>query len=190
MSSTLCPISAPLDNDSAWQQPFWERISKGHRTDLLNLELEFTHAHILYTRMYIKSTSKNTEWVTQTSTCQRHTRWTENAGHWRGSGRLPVIHPPTHLTSLWSFWLLAHTHADTYIHSRDDTVCSYYHRSYTTTMKIRDPECDCVSWHELLYCKFHYWVSHTHTHTHIQKSNLVMISQGWTHKYFHGSRPA
>lgn len=60
MISTLCPIRAPLGNFSAWQQPFWERISKGHHTDLLNLELEFTHRHT-YTCMYIKSTRENTE---------------------------------------------------------------------------------------------------------------------------------
>lgn len=39
----LTPISAPSGNFSAWQQPFWERISKGHHTDLLNFELECTH---------------------------------------------------------------------------------------------------------------------------------------------------
>lgn len=93
--SLLRPITAPLGNFSAWQQPFWERISKGHRTDLLNLELEFTHRHTCK-----KSTRENIERVKQVCARQRHTAWTENADHWRGSGCLPVSHPPTHLASL------------------------------------------------------------------------------------------
>ncbi len=75
MSLSLSPISAPLGNSSAWQQPFWERISEGH-TDLLNFELECTHTKThIYIHM-LKSRHANTLWlmpVTLRISYQTHT---------------------------------------------------------------------------------------------------------------------
>lgn len=125
MTLPLSPISAPLSNFSAWQQPFWERISWGHHTDLLNFELECTHTktHIY---MRIKSRHANTLWLMPVPLCisyPRHTVCIEHAWHWRGWGCLPEIQPPT--SRPLHFDVSGSPHTLTYFNT--DTLSPYQH---------------------------------------------------------------
>lgn len=149
--------------------------------------------------MYIKSRRENSEWVMRASTCQRQTAWTENAGHWRGSGCLPVIHPPPHFTSLF---LAPHTHMQ--IHTCTVKMTPSPHTNtlcYTvallrllgiiSTTENQRPWVWLCLWAGVSFCTVNSITgSHTLTHRQCQKSNLVMTSQGWTHKNSNESGPA
>lgn len=110
MLSSLCtchlrPINPPEGNFSAWQQPFWERISKERsaaRHTLLNFELECTDTkgtHITHAK---EQTHKHA--VTHACVFMRITAKTfsiyERIGNWRGRSGLCKIQPLKFLNSI------------------------------------------------------------------------------------------
>lgn len=128
MSLPLSPISTTLGNYSAWQQPFWERISKGHRTDLLNFEQECTH---IETHIYMhiqKARHAYTLWLMLMPLCisyQTHTvcMSMQDTGEAEAVS-LKSNHPHLHILTLMSPTDHTHSHTSTLTPSpRTKTLC-------------------------------------------------------------------
>ena len=139
MSLPLNPISPPLGNFSAWQQPFWERISAGHHTDLLNFEQECTHTK---TRIYRKiqtckrsvSHARAIMCIIPDIQCVWACRTLERL---RPSPRNPTTHISTSL--LWCLWPTTHAHILQHwhpLHIRTPSVSQSHTHSSSITLNI------------------------------------------------------
>lgn len=196
MSLPLSPISTTLGNYSAWQQPFWERISKGHHTDLLNFEQECTH---IETHIYMhtqKARHANTLWLMLMPLCisyQTHTvcMSMQDTGEAEAVS-LKSNHPHLYILTLMSPAHHTHSHTSTLTPSpHTKTLCLSVHThtllfnysEYSPVLQGRHPitqcsptVCEMLQWCVCLYSIFHYCNCATHTHTHkTTKFNLVML---------------
>lgn len=152
ISLPLSPISATLGNFSAWQQPFWERISKGHHTNLLNFELECTHTKT-HTYMHIsKSKYENTLWLMPMPLRISYQTYTvcmsiQNTGEAEVS--LPETQPPT--SQDLYFDVPSPPHTLTYFNT--DTLSPYQ----TRTISQSHTHSSSISLNILQYSKAEIW---------------------------------
>lgn len=113
MTLPFLPISAPLDNLSAWQQPFWERISRG--TTQIDWTLSWNahthkdthiHAHKTQTCKHSLTHARAVMYIIpETCTMRRACKTPDSL---RPSSWNPTTHSST--SSLWCLWLPTHTH--------------------------------------------------------------------------------
>lgn len=178
MTLPLSPISAPLSNFSAWQQPFWERISWGHHTDLLNFELECTHtkthihAHKIQTCKHSLTHARAVMYIIpETYSMYRACMTLERL-------RLSSWNPTTHISTspLWCLWLPTHTHILQHWHPLPILALSVswsHTHSSSITLNILQYSKAEIPWYNIvqlsvkccvgLYSKLHYCHCATHT---------------------------
>lgn len=87
----LVPLDPSVSNVSAWQQPFWERISTEHgrHGTLLNFEMSYTDTkiHITNAKAQTFCDSCPCHYVYHSRSIYQH------AGNWRSSSDLGKIQP-------------------------------------------------------------------------------------------------
>lgn len=168
-------ISALLGNFSAWQQPFWERISKGHHTDILNFELEYTHTK---THIYIhilKCRRADTVWLMPVSLCISYQTHTVSMSV-RDTGEAEAVsvksnYPHLDLSTLMSVAHQTHSHTPTLIPSPHNKTVPQSH-THPAVCEMLQWVCVCA-----IQSTSHYCHCATHKHTHkATELNLVMLS--------------
>lgn len=212
MSLPLSPISTTLGNYSAWQQPFWERISKGHRTDLLNFEQECTHIET-HIHMHIqKARHAYTLWLMLMPLCishQTHTVCMSMQGTREAETvSLKSNHPHLHILTLMSPTDHTHSHTSMLTPSpHTKTLClSVTHTPllllsiYTARQTSRyTMQSNCLLNVAMVCLSVKYTpvlplCTHTHTQGHkVWSGNDIMhydiiLAYKQAHKYSHGIR--